>query len=78
MVFLIQNTQNRDAAVVQINLDELIRAVQGAHNALLDLDELGEADLEELRRGYETLAHVARAELARGTVDTDRPNVPST
>src|SRR6186713_3008783 len=53
MVFLIQNTQNRDSAAVQLKLDELIRAASGAHNALLDLEELTERDLERLRDHYE-------------------------
>jgi low affinity Fe/Cu permease len=65
MVFLIQNTQNRESAAVQLKLDELIRAQQGAHNALLDLEELEEADLEQLRMSYETLAQEARATSSR-------------
>jgi low affinity Fe/Cu permease len=76
MVFLIQNTQNRDSAAVQIKLDELIRAVNGAHNALLDLEELAEADLDALRERYEALARAARGELRRGILDTDTPDVP--
>jgi low affinity Fe/Cu permease len=75
MVFLIQNTQNRDSAAVQLKLDELIRAVNGAHNALLDLEELTESDLERLRARYEALARQARMKLQRGTVDTDTPDV---
>ena len=55
MVFLIQNTQNRDSHAVQLKLDELIRAVNGAHNALLDLEGLEEADLERFRGRYEEL-----------------------
>jgi low affinity Fe/Cu permease len=73
MVFLIQNTQNRESAAVQLKLDELIRAQQGAHNALLDLEELEEADLEQLRMSYETLAQEARADLQQGLVDTGTP-----
>jgi low affinity Fe/Cu permease len=70
MVFLIQNTQNRDSAVVQLKLDELIRAVEGAHNALLDLEELTEQDFDLLRARYQALARGAREDLKRGLVDT--------
>ena len=56
MVFLIQNTQNRDSAAIQLKLDEMIRATQGAHNAPLDLEKLSAKDLEEIRALYETLA----------------------
>jgi low affinity Fe/Cu permease len=66
MVFLIQNTQNRDSHAVQLKLDELIRAVSGAHNALLDLEGLEEADLERFRGRYEELARTAREALRRG------------
>jgi low affinity Fe/Cu permease len=61
MVFLIQNTQNRDTQALQIKLDELIRATQGAHNALLDLEELEEKDLQAFQDRYEALAEKARA-----------------
>jgi low affinity Fe/Cu permease len=72
MVFLIQNTQNRDSAAVQIKLDELIRTIEGAHNSLLDLEEMEEADLERMRKEYEELARVAREEL-RGRNDVREP-----
>jgi low affinity Fe/Cu permease len=71
MVFLIQNTQNRDAEAVQVKLDELLRVTAGAHNALLDLEELEEVQLEKIRREYTRLAQKAREALARGTPDTD-------
>jgi low affinity Fe/Cu permease len=75
MVFLIQNTQNRDSHAVQLKLDELIRAVNGAHNALLDLEELEEADLERFRVRYEELARTAREALGRGELDAGTPEV---
>jgi low affinity Fe/Cu permease len=75
MVFLIQNTQNRDSVAMQLKLDELIRAVQGAHNALLDLEELTEEDLERIRAHYEALARRARRDLEGGLLDTGTPNV---
>ncbi len=68
MVFLIQNTQNRDTAALQIKLDELIRATQRAENALLDLEELEDDELEHIREHYELLARQAReAVTARST-----------
>jgi low affinity Fe/Cu permease len=75
MVFLIQNTQNRDSKAMQLKLDELIRATQGAHNALLDLEELTEEDLNRIRALYGALATHARSDLARGLLDTDIPEV---
>lgn len=71
MIFLIQNTQNRDTAAIQIKLDELIRSTQGAHNALLDLEELEEHELERLRADYEELAADARKEMVDGMSDTE-------
>ena len=65
MVFLIQNTQNRDSEAIQIKLDELIRATPGANSALLDLEELEDSDLDRVRDEYEELAQRARAELGR-------------
>ena len=73
MVFLIQNTQNRDTEAIQIKLDELIRATRGAHNALLDLEELEEEALHAFRRKYQVLAASARAGLGRGSEDTGTP-----
>ncbi len=69
MVFLIQNTQNRDSAAMQIKLDELIRTDKEAHNALLDLEELTERELEILRSKYEKLAAQARKDLRKGKKD---------
>ena len=73
MVFLIQNTQNRDTQAIQVKLDELIRATQGAHNALLDLEEIEEESLDAFRQRYQALARVARTELSRGQRDTGTP-----
>ena len=73
MVFLIQNTQNRDTEAMHIKLDELIRATAGAHNALLDLEELEQEKLDGFRAKYEALASSARADLRRGGLDTDTP-----
>lgn len=56
MVFLIQNTQNRDSEAIQVKLDELIRATEGAHNELLNLEELDDKELDLIRAIYLKLA----------------------
>ena len=71
MVFLIQHTQNCDTKAVQVKLDELIRSTNGAHNALLDLEEMEEKELDEFRERYERLAQKARQEMKEGLADTN-------
>jgi len=73
MVFLIQHTQNVDSEAMQIKLDELIRSSEGAHNALLDLEQLEEAELDAIRSKYQRLAERARADLRQGNIDTGSP-----
>jgi low affinity Fe/Cu permease len=73
MVFLIQNTQNRDTEAIQLKLDELIRATKGAHNMLLDLEELEQEQLDVFKLKYQTLAEMARKSLLVGETDTDMP-----
>ena len=65
MVFLIQNTQNRDTEALQIKLDELIRAVKGARNEVLDLEEMDENQLDEIRQEYLNLADHARQHIEK-------------
>jgi low affinity Fe/Cu permease len=77
MVFLIQNTQNRDSQAIQVKLDEVIRSIEGAHLALLDLEELDEDDLERICLDYRELAQKARADLRAGKSDTDVREVGS-
>ena len=59
MVFLIQSTQNRDTEALQIKLDELIRSMKGARNEVLDLEQLDEKELDEIRQEYLNLAERA-------------------
>ena len=75
MVFLIQNTQNRDSQAIQLKLDELIRASEKAHNALLDMEELSLEDLDKIRDRYEELARDAREQLRKGRRDTGTPEL---
>src|SRR5258706_4047578 len=75
MVFLIQNTQNRDAEAIQVKLDELIRLSEGGHNVLLDLEELEDDELDRIRATYCEIAEEAREKVRRGLGDTDVPEV---
>jgi low affinity Fe/Cu permease len=67
MVFLIQNTQNRDATAMHLKLDELIRAVKGAQNSLVNLEDMTEEELEHLHRRYVQLAEEARGHVQART-----------
>ncbi len=73
MVFLIQNTQNRDSAAIQLKLDEVIRSTRGAHNAMLDLEKLSQQDLDNIQSLYQQLADQARQGAARGETATGTP-----
>ena len=75
MVFLIQNTQNRDSHAMQLKLDEIIRSLEGAHNALLDIEELGDTELDRIRSRYMELARKAREQIDRGEADVGTPDV---
>lgn len=75
MVFLIQQAQNRDTAAMQVKLDEIIRSLEGAHNALLDLEELEESELVRIRENYRKLAKEARDAVRQGVGDTSSPDI---
>ncbi|MGH8171922.1 MAG: low affinity iron permease family protein [Rhodanobacteraceae bacterium] len=75
MVFLIQNTQNRDSEAMHVKMDELIRSMSGAHNALLDLEELDEKTLDTIRARYRKLAAKAREDLENGKLDIGSDDV---
>lgn len=61
MVFLIQNTQNRDTEALQLKLDELIRSIKSARNEVLDLEDLDEKELDKIREEYVKLAERAKS-----------------
>ena len=75
MVFLIQNTQNRDSAAIQLKLDEIIRSTHGAHNALLDLEDFSTNDLEKVRALYQQLAEKARTHNIEGRASRGTPDI---
>jgi low affinity Fe/Cu permease len=75
MVFLIQNTQNRDTIALHLKLDEIIRSTKGAHNELLKIEELNDEDLKSLQARYQHLADSVKQKLNRGLPDVDTPEI---
>ena len=75
MVFLIQSTQNRDTQALQIKLDELLRVTPGAHNLLMNLEELEEDELARIRAVYVRLAERARDTSDDGISDQGVPDI---
>jgi low affinity Fe/Cu permease len=69
MVFVIQNSQNRDTLAIQIKLDELIRSHKGAHGSIVNIEQLPEAELRRLHKEYEELANKIHDHLMKGETD---------
>lgn len=75
MVFLIQNTQSRIRAALQLKLDELIRSTSGAHTVMLTVEDMPLEEIEKYREHYEKLAMTAREKLRGGHADTGTPEI---
>ncbi len=75
MVFLLQNTQNRDTIAIHLKLDEIIRSIYGAHNRLLKVEELSDEELEEIHQSYEQLANEVKEKSKSGEEDIGTPNI---
>ena len=73
MVFLIQNTQNRDSKAVHLKLDELIRAIGGARNTMVDLERLSDAELQELQAQFKRISH--KADQTNGRVEAVKEEI---
>src|SRR6185436_9977434 len=75
MVFLIQNTQNRAMAGLQLKLDEVVRSIDGANNAILKAEDLTLEELERFAAQYKVCAENARAKVKAGQTDTGTPTL---
>lgn len=75
MVFLIQNTQNRDARAINLKLNELIRAIDKARDQMIDIENLSDLELDELQAKYEKIKSecIGRQKKGRSTADEKRP-----
>lgn len=75
MLFIIQNSQNRHTIAIQLKLDEIIRATQGAHNEMMDIEKLTDGDLERIQKKYGLLAEKTKEDLSKGKLDTHTPDI---
>jgi low affinity Fe/Cu permease len=75
MLFIIQNSQNRHTIAIQLKLDEIIRATQGAHNEMMDIEKLTDEDLEKIQKKYGLLAEKIKDDLKKGKLDTHTPEL---
>ncbi|MDP1834295.1 MAG: low affinity iron permease family protein [Chlamydiales bacterium] len=75
MVFIIQNSQNRDTMAIQLKLDELIRAMEGAHCSMVNIEQLPDDQLKELHKRYEALSSNIQKHIEKGEVDTGAPEI---
>ncbi|MBF0217133.1 MAG: low affinity iron permease family protein [Candidatus Omnitrophica bacterium] len=70
MLFIIQNSQNRHTIAIQLKLDEIIRATQGAHNEMMDIEKLADEDLAKIQKRYGSLSEKTKKDLKNGKLDT--------
>ncbi len=75
MLFIIQNSQSRHTIAIQLKLDEIIRATQGAHNEMMDIEKLTDEDLTRIQKKYGLLAEKTKEDLKKGKLDTHTPDV---
>ena len=75
MLFIIQNSQNRHTIAIQLKLDEIIRATQGAHNEMMDIEKLTDDDLGKIQKKYGLLAQKTKIDLKKGRLDTHSPDL---
>ena len=75
MLFIIQNSQNRHTIAIQLKLDEIIRATQGAHNQMMDIEKLADEDLGKIQKKYGLLVEKTKDDLIKGKIDTHTPDL---
>jgi len=77
MVFIIQNTQNRDTRAINLKLDELIRAMNRAHNEMINIEKLSDEELEELAHHYERIREECDHRAAARLLNSAKKNIPA-